>query len=199
MSFFNPTSAPAIMPGGLVTWENLFTSDELDAVERYGDSLTQERAELQAKASGRDSIRITRVAWFPRNPQTESFYARMEEVVLRINAQFFRYDLSGVVTFQYAFYDGTEGGHFDWHKDYGRDYGAPDQEPRKLSLSVQLSDGANYQGCNLEVRGGNETDIAPRSRGAVVAFPSYVLHRVTPITSGVRKSLVVWAVGPEFK
>ena len=63
MSFFNPTSAPVIMPGGLVAWENLFTAAELDAVERYGDSLTQERAELQAKASGRDSIRITRVAW----------------------------------------------------------------------------------------------------------------------------------------
>jgi PKHD-type hydroxylase len=199
MSFFNPASLPAIMPGGLVVWENLFTPAELDAVERYADSLVQEKAELQAKGTGRDSIRVTRVAWLMRDAQTESFYSRMEEVVLRINAQFFRYDLSGVVTFQYAVYDGSEGGHFDWHKDYGRDYGAAGQEPRKLSLSIQLSDGANYQGCNLEVRGGNETDIAPRTRGAVVAFPSYVLHRVTPITSGVRKSLVVWAVGPEFK
>jgi PKHD-type hydroxylase len=103
------------------------------------------------------------------------------------------------VSFQYARYDGGEGGHFDWHKDYGKDYGAPDQEPRKLSLSIQLSDGAGYQGCELEVRAGNQVDIAPKTRGAVVAFPSYVLHRVTPITSGVRKSLVVWAVGPEFK
>lgn len=199
MSFFNPTSSPAIMPGGLVTWANLFTPAELDAVARYGDSLTQERAELQAKGTGRDSIRVTRVAWFMRNAQTESFYARMEDVVLRINAQFFRYDLSGVVAFQYAVYDGSEGGHFDWHKDYGRDYGAADQEPRKLSVSIQLSNSADYQGGDLEVRGGNETDVAPRSRGAVAAFPSYVLHRVTPITSGARKSLVVWAVGPEFR
>lgn len=187
------------MPGGLVTWENLFTPAELDAVARYGDSLTQERAELQAKDTGRDSIRVTRVAWFMRNAQTESFYARMEDVVLRINAQFFRYDLSGVVAFQYAVYDGAEGGHFDWHKDYGRDYGAADQEPRKLSISIQLSNSADYQGGDLEVRGGNETDAAPRSRGAVAAFPSYVLHRVTPITAGARKSLVVWAVGPEFR
>jgi len=26
-----------------------------------------------------------------------------------------------------------------------------------------------------------------------------VLHRVTPITRGIRKSLVIWAVGPEFR
>lgn len=199
MSLFNPASSPVIMGGGLVVWENLFTPAELDALEQIGDRLNQERAELLAKGTGRDGIRITRVAWLMRDAQTESFYARMEEVVLRLNAQFFRYDLSGVVTFQYAVYDGTEGGHFDWHKDYGRDYGAADQEPRKLSLSIQLSDPANYQGGELEVRAGNITDVAPKTRGAVVAFPSYVLHRVTPTTSGIRKSLVVWAVGPEFK
>lgn len=199
MSLFKPASSPVIMGGGLVVWENLFTPAELDALEQIGDRLHQEKAGLLAKGTGRDGIRVTRVAWLMRDAQTESFYARMEEVVLRLNAQFFRYDLSGVVTFQYAVYDGTEGGHFDWHKDYGRDYGAADQEPRKLSLSIQLSDPANYQGGELEVRAGNITDVAPKARGTVVAFPSYVLHRVTPTTSGIRKSLVVWAVGPEFK
>ncbi|MES2473071.1 MAG: 2OG-Fe(II) oxygenase [Pseudomonadota bacterium] len=199
MSLFNPASSPVLMPGGLVVWENLFSKAELDAIEQHADRLGQERAELAAKGTGLDSIRVTRVAWLMRDAQTESFYARMEEVVLRLNAQFFRYDLSGVVTFQYAVYDGAEGGHFDWHKDYGKGYDAAAQEPRKLSISIQLSDSADYQGCDLEVRAGNLTDVAPRTRGAVIAFPSYVLHRVTPITSGVRKSLVVWAVGPEFK
>jgi PKHD-type hydroxylase len=199
MSLFNPASSPQVMAGGLVIWNNVFTSAELDAMERYGDRLTLEKAELVAQGSGRDSIRVTKVAWFERNGETEGFYARVEEIVLRLNAQFFRYDLSGLVSFQYALYDGTEGGYFDWHKDYGKDYAAPDQEPRKLSLSIQLSDPANYQGGELEVRGGNQVDIAPKTRGAVIAFPSYVLHRVTPITSGARKSLVVWAVGPEFK
>lgn len=199
MSSFNPGSAPYVLSGGLVVWESIFTSAELDAMERYGDQLTLEKAELVARDSGRDSIRVTKVAWFERNAQTENFYARVEEVVLRLNAQFFHYDLSGLVSFQYARYDGSDGGHFDWHKDYGKDYTAAGQEPRKLSLSIQLSDPANYQGCALELRGGNQVDVAPKARGAVIAFPSYTLHRVTPITSGVRKSLVVWAVGPDFK
>lgn len=199
MLSFNPASAPSAMAGGLVVWENFFASAELDAIEKHGDRLTLEAAGLVARNSGRDSIRVTKVAWFERNAETEGFYARVEEIVLRLNAQFFRYDLSGLVSFQYALYDGTEGGHFDWHKDYGKDYAAPDQEPRKLSLSIQLSDPGAYQGGDLEVRAGNTVDVAPKTRGTVIAFPSYVLHRVTPITSGARKSLVVWAVGPEFK
>jgi hypothetical protein len=39
----------------------------------------------------------------------------------------------------------------------------------------------------------------PRERGTVIAFPSCVLHRVTPITAGTRKSLVVWITGPKFR
>ena len=194
MSLFNPASSPVIMGGGLVVWENLFTPAELDAIEQIGDRLNQERAELLAKDTGRDSIRVTRVAWLMRDAQTESFYTRMEEVVLRLNAQFFRYDLSGVVTIQYAVYDGTEGGHFDWHKDHGNAL----EEPRKISLSLQLSEADAYEGCNLELHGAH-VQVAPRTRGTMIAFPSYMLHRVTPILSGIRKSLVIWAAGPEFR
>jgi PKHD-type hydroxylase len=199
MSLLNPVSSPYVMAGGLIVWENIFSAAELDAMEQHGERLTLEKAELVAQGTGRDSIRVTKVAWFERNAQTERFYARVEEIVLRLNAQFFHYDLSGLVSFQYARYDAAECGHFDWHKDYGKDYGAADREPRKLSLSLQLSDPAQYQGGELEVRAGNQVDVAPKARGTVIAFPSYVLHRVTPTTSGARKSLVVWAVGPEFK
>jgi PKHD-type hydroxylase len=117
--------------------------------------------------------------------------------VLALNAQFFRFDLCGLISFQYAVYQGC--GHFDWHKDYGRDPAGPGQEPRKLTLSLQLSDSCDYDGCDLEVRAGNAIDVAPREKGTLIAFPANVLHRVTPITRGVRKALVIWAVGPEFR
>jgi PKHD-type hydroxylase len=41
--------------------------------------------------------------------------------------------------------------------------------------------------------------VAPKTRGALVGFPANVLHQVTPITRGIRRSLVIWAVGPEFR
>jgi len=187
--------AGPFLQGALVSWHDLFSQAELDALARHCDALVLEQAGLAGTEQNR--IRQTRVAWVLREPATEAFYRRMEEVVLAMNARFFRFDLSQLVTVQYAVYDG--GGHFDWHKDYGRAYGEPGQEPRKLTLSLQLSDGADYDGCDLEVRGGNEIDVAPRERGALVAFPANVLHRVTPLTRGVRKSLVIWAAGPEFR
>ena len=184
--------------GSLIVWQGLFSPAELDALVRLGDSLALGKAELSS-GHGYENIRSTKVAWVPRTSQTEDLYRRMEDAVLAINQRFFRYDLSGLAALQYAVYGGPEGGHFEWHKDYGRDASDPDQEPRKLTLSMQLSDGGDYKGCDLQVRGGNLIDTAPRERGTIVAFPGNVLHQVTPIESGLRRSLVTWAVGPDFR
>jgi PKHD-type hydroxylase len=188
-----------VLCGALVAWQGLFSDAELDALVRLGDSLALENAELSVGGQGYENIRRTLVAWVERKPETDALYRRMEEAVLALNARYFRFDLSGLADFQYALYGGLEGGHFDWHKDYGRDPADPAREPRKLTLSLQLSDPSDYQGCELQVRAGNQIDVAPKARGTLVAFPANVLHQVTPILSGVRKSLVIWAVGPEFR
>ena len=188
-----------VLSGALVAWQGLFTDTELDAITELGDSLVLEKAELSVGGQGYENIRSTLVAWVDRNPETEMLYRRMEDAVLALNARYFRFDLSGMANFQYALYGGPEGGHFDWHKDYGRDPGDPAREPRKLTLSLQLSDPSGYEGCELQVRAGNKIDVAPKARGTLVAFPANVLHQVTPILSGVRKTLVVWAVGPDFR
>jgi PKHD-type hydroxylase len=187
------------LSGALVAWQGLFSNAELDGIVRLGDALALEKAELSGGGLGYDNIRATQVAWVPRGPATETLYRRLEEAVLELNARFFRFDLSALAMFQYALYGGPEGGHFDWHKDYGRDPSDPAQEPRKLTLSLQLSETSDYEGCDLQVRAGNQIDTAPRMRGSLVAFPANVLHQVTPIRSGTRRALVVWAVGPEFR
>jgi PKHD-type hydroxylase len=61
-----------------------------------------------------------------------------------------------------------------------------------------LSEADAYEGCNLELHGA-DVQVAPRTRGTMIAFPSYMLHRVTPVLSGIRKSLVIWAAGTEFR
>jgi PKHD-type hydroxylase len=188
-----------VLSGALAAWQGLFSDAELDAIAQLGDGLALEKAELSVGGQGTEDIRRTLVAWMERGPETEQLYRRMEEAVLALNARYFRFDLSGLASFQYALYGGAEGGHFDWHKDYGRDPGDPAREPRKLTLSLQLSNDWDYEGCELQVRAGNQIDTAPRARGTLIAFPANVLHQVTPIRAGVRRALVVWAVGPEFR
>lgn len=185
------------MEGGTAAWHNLFTQAQLDALERQCDRLPLEPARLTGK--GNDSIRTTQVAWVFRNAETEDLYRYMEAIVLRLNADLFHFELTGLTTIQYAVYRATESGYFDWHNDYGRYRGDPGQEPRKITMSLQLSDGASYEGCDLEIRAAHPVDVAARARGTLVAFRASALHRVTPITRGVRKSLVIWAAGPEFR
>jgi len=183
-----------------VTWQDAFSPQELDGIVEYGDRLRLEKAAVtyEAGQSGADTpLRITRTAWFPRAPETAWIYDRLERVAQALNGQVYRYDLHGFSDpLQYTVYQDNEGGFFDWHADQ---MDVP--LPRKLSFSMQLSEGDSYKGCDLEIFGGS-TRVpipAPRTRGILVAFPSYVMHRVTPITSGTRKALVFWAAGPPFR
>ncbi len=189
-----PTSAPVLKSAFLV-WEDVFTAAELDAITAYGDQQLLQKAEIAIKSDNYDDVRITKVAWLEHNPETAAFYERIAQVVRHINSQFYHFDVTGLENFQYTVYDGSEGGHYDWHIDYG----AHNPRPRKISISVQLSDESDYEGCELQFQPGNKIGTAPKKRGTIVAFPSFFLHRVTPVTRGTRKSLVVWAAGTPFR
>ena len=79
---------------------------------------------------------------------------------------------------------------------------------RKLSIIIQLSDPEDYEGGDIYLarppkdgRLDTEGETLPqfRQKGSVIVFPSYVRHKVTPVTKGVRKSAVAWICGPPFK
>ena len=194
---FQPKSLPQNVGGPVLVWRDLFTPRELDAIEAQGEALAPIRAGIAGLGDAVTAqSRVTRVGWMERNPATEWLYARLEGLVLRLNGQFYGFDLYGLVeAFQYTIYDGAEGGHYDWHVDMG----GQDVEPRKISLSLQLTEASAYTGCDLEIEAGKGTYRAERARGTLIAFPSYVLHRVSPIEAGIRKSLVIWASGPRFR
>ena len=98
--------------------------------------------------------------------------------------------------------------YYDWHcdswdKPYNED-GPTKGKIRKLSVTVSLTDPSEYKGGELEFDFRNEdpdkdpairtcTEILPK--GSLVVFPSFVWHRVKPVTKGVRYSLVIWNLG----
>lgn len=90
---------------------------------------------------------------------------------------------------------GSGGGHYDWHLDRG----GLGIAPRKLSAVIQLSDPNEYEGGDLQLYVGSEPTNIKKQKGLVVVFPSFVLHRVTPVTGGTRRSLVAWLSGPKFR
>ena len=189
---FHPTST-------FISWANAFSPAELAMIEAYGDRLTVEKATVGSdQVAGmrvRGEIRVTQTAWMEPSAESKWIYDRIQGVARALNDRVYQFALSGFSeNLQYTVYHGTEGGYYDWHVDHG-----PLRTRRKLSISVQLSDPAQYEGCDLELHAGNKIEKAPRDRGTVIAFPSYVLHRVTPCTKGTRKSIVAWTTGPQFK
>lgn len=177
-------------------WENWLTDDQLKAIEAYGDALALKMATIGAAKDepAPEKLRRTKVAWIQYNDQTRWFYDLLAGVVQRINAQFYDLDLTGFVEdFQYGVYQG--GSHYDWHVDAGPNT----YSPRKLSISVLLTDPKDYQGGDLQIMSGAEPVVCKKDRGTLIAFPSYALHRVTPVTKGIRKSIVAWVAGPPFR
>ena len=104
--------------------------------------------------------------------------------------------------------------YYDWHcdswdKPYQRKEGDPDNgKIRKLSMTCQLTDGSEYEGGELEFDFRNhDPDKKPNiktckeilPKGSLIVFPSFVWHRVKPVTKGIRYSLVMWSLGYPFK
>jgi len=107
-----------------------------------------------------------------------------------------------------------KGQHYDWHQDsFDEPYNKPNDpkehgKVRKLSVTLNLSDPKDYTGGELEFDFNDGGPIADSKRylckdilpkGSMVVFPSHVWHRVKPVTSGERNSLVIWNLGYPFK
>lgn len=192
---FSPSPDLATRETNYAFWENAFNSDEILKIVNIGDTLFQSKASVDGDTISTD-IRQSDVGWISHTEETNFIYDRLAYVARTINGQFFDFDLFGFnEDFQYTVY--REGGdHYDWHMDKGN----INTSPRKLSLVLQLSDPDDYTGGDLELfMGANNPIMMDRKRGSIYAFPSYILHRVTPVTAGTRKSLVAWVSGPKFK
>lgn len=99
---------------------------------------------------------------------------------------------------QFTEYDGEYRGKYDLHHDI--DWNADKPYDRKLSIVVQLTDPSTYEGGDLsfsEIENPKPADL--RNQGTIIVFPSYLQHAVSPVTSGVRHSLVSWVWGPRWK
>jgi len=98
-----------------------------------------------------------------------------------------------------------KGDHYSWHVDSTLNPYTDPKKPnfygkiRKISLVVPLSDPRTYKGGNFQFWSGKTLTIKEgRKQGSLLFFPSYLWHRVTPITEGIRYSLVAWICGDPF-
>lgn len=179
------------------TLANTFTASECNAIV----SLGLRKLEQAKIASGEveNKIRSSKVNFLFPSEETKWIFDRIKEVTDNVNDRLFHFDLRYFPNVQFTSY--STGDYYDWHMDL-----IPNETQqlfsRKLSLSVVLSDPLEYDGGELEInRHANDScEIALKpEQGTVVFFPSFIQHRVTKVTKGIRYSLVVWVEGDKFK
>lgn len=127
-------------------------------------------------------------------PEFTDIYETLASHVKTINKQF-EFDLYGLID-DISFMQYSQKGRFGWHVDIGRHSTAM----RKISISIGLNDPSEYVGGELQLfHNGGITRLEPLLPGEVLAFPSFVPHRVSDVIDGTRCVLVVFVLGPRFR
>ncbi len=173
-----------------------FSEADCDRILLQAATVPPEDAKLVGQNKDHN-IRRADLVWLDNVPDTGWVMDQVIDLVRVANRETFGFEVTEFMeSVQVAHYHSAREGHFDWHSDIGDGRIA---SKRKLTLVAQLSEPDAYAGGLLEVMPSSHTVTANTGRGTVTIFPSYVLHRVTPVTEGSRVSMTVWAHGPAFR
>lgn len=172
------------------------TSEECDKVlQTMGDTSLIDATVTTSRVIDQE-IRDSKIAWINRGGELDWLFRAIDAKMDLINRHHFDID------YYYGCYDSiqyttyTEGDFYNSHVDSF--YPVSEMMDRKLSCSILLSDPSDYTGGELVVDGGTLSD-EQLERGQIVAFPSLMTHKVQPVKSGKRVSLVVWIYGRTWR
>ena len=176
--------------------DEIFSYSEMQEIISIGEKqLNPAYVGNGLKAEINPSIRKTLISWIGPENSPSWLIDRIILMLNEINAKHFNYELTGAEPAQYTKYDAEFGGEYKWHADIM----PVENNIRKLSVSILLSDLDEYEGGNLILSPHGSPITIREKKGRAIFFPSWVPHCVTPVTKGIRKSLVIWAHGPAFK
>lgn len=173
-----------------------FSKEELEKIYNSLENVPFEKATTLDGGSEKE-VRSSRIKWIPMNEEWNWLYQKLMNMASEANNELWDFDLiSADEKIQYTEYLAEDEGHYTWHQDIGP--GMASQ--RKVSITVQLSESDEYEGGDLQIwTGGNSILTAQRGAGVTVLFPSYLMHRVTKVTKGKRRSFVLWVGGQHYK
>lgn len=190
----NPASPPLLHLTDYVVIPALFTPEECNEIVYMHLPVTQAQVIRFAKTS------FSRLELEQRNTKAKAalkeerhkwVYDRLAKQIKAINAHYYGFDLRDITTVQVLEYENT--GFYNVHVDIG----TGETSLRKLSVVVFLSDRQDYKGGELILK----PNYPPleQAQGSAIFFPSYIPHEITPVSEGLRHTLVTWITGPCFK
>ena len=188
----------AYLPSAIANVNNLLT--ELDAGklrEKFSDVLLEDSRIYREESIMKDSTRKSKSIIIDRTEELSWVFSLLDHIIFKVNKQIFNFDINYTTNLQIAEY--SVGSEYQWHWDIVTG-DLPDLiEQRKLSLVIQLSYPEEYEGGEFQILAGSDIYTAEKLFGNITVFPSWAVHRVLPVTKGIRKSLTCWVGGPNWK
>jgi PKHD-type hydroxylase len=193
-------------------FESALSTRFCDEIIKYGRSKTEQKAlvGLDKKTISKKDLKKQRdsnIVWI----NDEWVYKEITPYIIQANKNAgWNFETDYSESCQFTKYG--PGQFYDWHEDaWHEPYNSPDinfnGKIRKLSVTVSLTDPKEYVGGNLQFaqpvygKPSKEKIVECkeiRPRGSIVVFPSFIKHRVMPVTKGIRNSLVIWNLGKPY-
>lgn len=184
-------------------YQNRFSKNTCERIIQLAKLLPDSEAKVGDITSGgkvATEIRISKVRWISESmPDFKDLILDIKNMFWQVNKTF-GLDINYLPDLQFTEYYGSVSGKYDWHID--TQFEEQSCYHRKISMVIQLSDPKDYEGGNLELQPFFYEPPDPvnlRQQGTAIFFPSITYHRVTPVTSGTRYSLVAWMQGPRWR
>jgi PKHD-type hydroxylase len=190
-----------------ITVDNFLNSEEIAQIKNSLMTRSLKKSNLMDNSGKLINAehRISRISFISQSEtEYEWLFQKILSIADSLNNQFFHYEIYGFDHLQYSEYDSANHGRYNWHVDAF--IGANESQiknitslHRKLSITILLND--DFEGGEFQITldgGMNQTDI-PLNEGGLVAFPSFICHRVSDVVGGIRKSITCWVVGPKFR
>ena len=179
-------------------WTAALGADECRHIIERGLAYDPRDATVGFDGSSRTdtAFRTSVIRWLDRHHEFQ-IVNRLMQFVESSNRSNFGFDITAPYDIQFTEYHGSARGKYDWHHDVWLDNPAPFS--RKISVVLQLSAPEEYEGGQFEFLDCPDPGDSFRPQGSILLFPSFLQHRVLPVTKGLRRSLVTWVEGPRWR
>ena len=179
-------------------WQGFLSSEEINEILSLPEWHNVSKSFVGDIGEINQEIRKSENAWLLPQPHIQHIWDKITLAIAEVNRTYFNYDLDGCYEAAQLTLYAANDTHYDWHIDAHPAHQAA--VPRKLSMTLLLSDPSEFEGGELQIKAVSDTPISlEQAKGRAWFFSSNTLHRVTPVTRGVRRSLVLWIGGPPFK
>lgn len=189
------------MTGQWCYWKNHFTKDKCLEIQQQAMLVPDQPATVGYNNgfNVNHQIRKSRIRWIKKEGFWIEIYEELEKMTKKSNDDWFDVRYNYLPPLQFTEYDSAYEGEYKMHQDVM--WPSKGDTERKISFVIQISDPEQYQGGDLQFHHVSAVPdpVEIKSQGTVIFFPSLVHHQLTPVTRGVRYSLVGWWEGPNWR